>query len=272
MLSRLGRSYSPSSFKPNSVAVTVKILTHCGLDSPILRTLFVGEKTIVFVEAPPHYLHSPHNIRMPTLYYFTITHCHVTLYDFRIWLRLRRAVSRESGRDSCRPSIPFGITLPFLWTPRQVERLGFHGLAMARIAVRNSSNKHALSPVSMDATHTGQPRTRTTRKGIQELCSLAGGLCLSVSHHIAFPAGRMVEFFFLCLLMCQDIPQSLVCVRVLIPLIMPCCISLYIRSFNFPLPVFCVLDACSHIPSRFVSCSGTNLQVTLLWSHLQPTR
>jgi hypothetical protein len=48
-----------------AVTVCVLILTHCGrvdtrdLDSPILRTLIVGEKTIEPAEPPPHGLLSP---------------------------------------------------------------------------------------------------------------------------------------------------------------------------------------------------------------------
>ena len=99
-------------------------------------------------------------------------------------------------------------------------------------------------------------------------------LCFSVVHYITHPPGRMSDVF-LCLRMCPGIPQSLVCVRVLIPLICirPCCIQL-----QFPLhslvPIshspLRVLDACSFIPPRFVAYRGTSLQVTLLWSRLQP--
>lgn len=81
------------------------------------------------------------------------------------------------------------------------------------------------------------------RKDIREPCSLfVAGLCFSVSHHITFSPGIMVDIF-LCLLMCLGIQRALVCVRVLIPLALrPYCISLspaFARSNFPPLSVLC---------------------------------
>jgi hypothetical protein len=108
------------------------------------------------------------------------------------------------------------------------------------MARRNSVNKHALSPVSMDAADTGQ-QVRTSLG--PEPCSLLWSVQSSLVSRFFLPphivSGKNGEIFFLCLLTCQRILWPLVCVRVLIPLqytlphsTFPC-----IRSFQFLTPV-----------------------------------
>jgi len=118
--------------------------------------------------------------------------------------------------------------------PRQVVKLGPHELATAR---RNSVKRHAVWRID------GRSRHRTTHKDITELCSPP--LFLGFSPHYISSVD-----IFLCLPMCPGIPQSLVCVRVLIPLrkallhsAFPC-----IRSFQSPTPHFvCFMRAPSFL-------------------------
>lgn len=83
---------------------------------------------------------------------------------------------------------------------------------MVRIARRNSVNKHALV-VRID----GRSRYRTTQGFVRSSGVVQSSPCFSVSHHIALSLRRMVIFFLVSSKVSRH-PQSLVRVRVLIPL------------------------------------------------------
>jgi hypothetical protein len=114
----------------------------------------------------------------------------VTLLDFRFPNLAEASPARNSRRPVAQLQSHFGIStvlyrvgIPFLWTPRQVENLRFHELATARIARRNSANKHALSSVSMDAADTGQ-HIRTSQSFVSS-CGPVFSLFLGFSpYHI----------------------------------------------------------------------------------------
>ena len=133
--------------------------------------------------------------------------------------------------------------------------------------MRNSVNKRALSPVSMDAADTGRRHLRTSPSFVRS-CGLAS---LFTTSHTLREECRMFSCVFECVWVSRS-PLSVseylyLCIR-------PC----RIIQLQFPLhslvPIshspFRVLDACSFIPPRFVAYRGTSLQVTLLWSRLQP--
>jgi hypothetical protein len=234
------------------------------------------EDGVSIAEPPPHGLLSLHNASIPLVLLYSRADSFiamVTLLDFRIWSRLRPVTPAESRPPHFLPIL--GITailvssskpfsLPFLWMPLQVEKLGFCELATARMARRD---KH---PVSMDAADTGS--TTPKDSNIPQLCSL---LCratssllfvFSVSHLIAFYSGKNGGKILVSSSVSWHPAVSCLCQSTYTSVSRPCSISLSsaFALSNFALPPFCVHHVCSFIPFHFFACRVTNLQVTLL--------